>query len=304
MAAIRHLELARTTRGGIAQYECGCSWAFDDFPIFVECPCHTMCRVIPIARQPGDVPAAITVSGSGLAHGSLVSAMSGAAMPIQSGFTVEKKQPERPELELMFDTEPIIGWRAWRVVQHELHGGTVEPRLQPLTGRQLWHPRRRFDADCLPRELIYAHGQDRTHEAPNIGCHCGVWAVRHEQLLPTSDVRLAGDWGLLAIGQVALWGRVIEFEKGWRARYAYPTRLQISSADIRLAEELERLYGVTVDVDLFADQLGRMQRLEELQRQLESITLERGAFLSGTAEPPDTVAERITKILGTGLNSP
>ena len=63
--------------------------------------------------------------------------------------------------------------------------------------------------------------------------------------------------GKVAIGQVALWGKVIEHERGFRATFAYPIelRLDVQAASFleiancgRLAHRLESAYGVPVSV--------------------------------------------------------
>ena len=59
------------------------------------------------------------------------------------------------------------------------------------------------------------------------------------------------------LGEVALWGRVIEHEKGYRATCAYPYRLHMeapapmpgfprSAVNVRLARALSAAYGCEV----------------------------------------------------------
>jgi hypothetical protein len=48
-------------------------------------------------------------------------------------------------------------------------------------------------------------------------------------------------------GQVALWGKVIEGEDGYRAEFAYPKALYVSYLNYRLVEPLS-VYGVPVRV--------------------------------------------------------
>lgn len=69
-----------------------------------------------------------------------------------------------------------------------------------------------------------------------------------------SPSRLRG----LAVGQVALWGRVIEFERGWRAQFAYPTHPYAPSDDALLAHVLRERYGVPVAVGAQAWALERI----------------------------------------------
>jgi hypothetical protein len=62
------------------------------------------------------------------------------------------------------------------------------------------------------------------HAAPDIRCHCGIYAgmsldafERPRPAWPPAPV----------VGTVALWGTVIEHERGWRAAVAYPARLRL-----------------------------------------------------------------------------
>jgi hypothetical protein len=82
-----------------------------------------------------------------------------------------------------------------------------------------------MEARCsTPRILAGWRGR---HEAPDVGCRCGVYASdslavvhRERPAWPPAPV----------IGRVALWGRTIEHERGWRSRFAYPERLRLVCA--------------------------------------------------------------------------
>ena len=61
---------------------------------------------------------------------------------------------------------------------------------------------------------------DDDHEPPHWECSCGLYAAKK----PTDAI---GN----IIGTVAMWGRYVEHERGWRAEYAYPksvTKLKCS----------------------------------------------------------------------------
>lgn len=110
--------------------------------------------------------------------------------------------------------EPIVGWRAWRVARDR--GGLV---LLSGVYDVRWEPGRETSASCQ------AGG---AHAAPGRRCRCGIYAVRE----PAAAVRyLIGrderEVVHRVIGQVALWGRVIEGELGWRAEQAYPVRIWV-----------------------------------------------------------------------------
>lgn len=67
-----------------------------------------------------------------------------------------------------------------------------------------------------------------SHDAPVAMCACGWYAVKQRAALE-AEARYTpqNDDLCLLIGQVALWGRVIEHEKGYRAEYAYPVSLTV-----------------------------------------------------------------------------
>jgi hypothetical protein len=114
-----------------------------------------------------------------------------------------------------------------------------------------WFPNRAFRAACVmhpaPPALTLAGGRD-SHAVPSVNCRCGVYAVRRREYL--SEIVSGGHGLSLAIGQVALWGWVLEYELGYRAEYAYPAGLLVpDEADQGLRTSLRRsarLYGVPV----------------------------------------------------------
>jgi hypothetical protein len=114
--------------------------------------------------------------------------------------------------------EAISGWRAWN-----LSDGDRGPTLRPIgSGVDAWPPRRPVEARCGASALLTI-GIGR-HSAPDIRCRCGIYAGRslealdqHRPAWPPAPV----------VGTVSLWGTVVEHERGWRARFAYPSRLRL-----------------------------------------------------------------------------
>lgn len=106
--------------------------------------------------------------------------------------------------------EPILGWRTWALAGSKRGDGLM---LLPVAGRgRPWQPRRAARAVCPLR---------RTHgPVPGLDCRCGLHATREIDLL-----RRTRDPAVL--GRVALWGRVVEHERGYRAELAYPQRLRL-----------------------------------------------------------------------------
>jgi hypothetical protein len=103
--------------------------------------------------------------------------------------------------------EEVEGWRAWSVVERR---GTYV--LSSLTRAEEWPPGRPFTAACTRRH----------HDAPGRRCSCGVYAAADPNELARLG-RIAG----AAIGQVSLWGRLVEHRRGYRAASAYPTRIRL-----------------------------------------------------------------------------
>jgi len=130
----------------------------------------------------------------------------------------------------------LLGWRCWSADRSE-------GLLRPIFMRGLvWKPRQPHEALC-PEQI---------HPVPTQECQCGLWAVCHPMLLnevgwthapPQGTPKLSG---ALVVGQVALWGNIIEHERGWRAQFGYPTHLYLLDDDEQLAGTLRERYVVPV----------------------------------------------------------
>ncbi|MEO8476747.1 MAG: hypothetical protein ABI572_06810 [Actinomycetota bacterium] len=107
-------------------------------------------------------------------------------------------------------TEPIVAWRSWALTGR---GDGSHLLLRPVAGRaHAWRPREIATATCKRRGVL--------HEAPAIGCRCGLHASQTLDILRKTKCPAV-------LGRVALWGRVVEHELGYRARFAYPQRLRL-----------------------------------------------------------------------------
>jgi hypothetical protein len=142
--------------------------------------------------------------------------------------------------------EPILGWRAWHVVE------TSEGlRLHSIARPVVWAPGEEMSAGCLRhRSLLRPWRKPAPHPAPQPECSCGVYAVRSARTALRGLDVYSRPWRPLhrVIGQVSLWGTVIEGELGWRATTAYPHRLYVPS---------RRLHGPPVlDLDRIIAALG------------------------------------------------
>jgi hypothetical protein len=119
------------------------------------------------------------------------------------------------------EREPILAWRLWRL--HRDAGGDL--RLAPTTPRADWEPGVAIRATCSGAHtrlyVVFNPELAPTHRSPMPGCTCGIHAMKDGARLARSMTPAA------VIGRVAMWGRVIEHSKGWRAEFAYPSRLRL-----------------------------------------------------------------------------
>lgn len=144
--------------------------------------------------------------------------------------------------------EPVVAWRVWRLVEdrdevwlRSLFHSANWPRFEPLEAR------------CEASRLVPWHWWGRRHEAPSEGCECGIygapWSLIAAELKRGILLRRRG----LVVGQVSLWGRVVEAAHGWRAGLAYPRHLFLAGTDGNQAEQYRLLnaleqYGVGAEI--------------------------------------------------------
>lgn len=105
------------------------------------------------------------------------------------------------ELPTFRSRSAIIGWRGWNIIHpYFLTNSSV-----------VWIPGERTEAICTARD----HDDDVI--IPADGCSCGVYAFNAPY-----EVKSQGYVGQTLLGEVYLWGKVIEHERGYKAQYAYP----------------------------------------------------------------------------------
>ena len=127
--------------------------------------------------------------------------------------------------------QAVVGYRVWNVVR-----GPV-PLLASLNGHEEWAPGRAATASCFRRAGPLDTAL-RPHDAPDPSCTCGLYAAKSEdELLDPLNAQLAAlvhaaPQMQLVRGEVAMWGRVVEHERGWRGALAYPLRVVVP-ADFR-----------------------------------------------------------------------
>jgi hypothetical protein len=133
---------------------------------------------------------------------------------------------------------PVTGWRAWVVT--ETADGL---RLGSVLYDEVWTPDTTALAVCRRREDFFAEPLP-PHATPSLACGCGFHAA-HDAADALSYLQGRDEPATVCriLGEVALWGRLVETEAGWRAAAAYPVRLYVPDREI--ADELAA-YGVPV----------------------------------------------------------
>jgi len=147
---------------------------------------------------------------------------------------------------------PIIGYRVW---QWDAAG------LKSLCGER-WRPSQSLAARCRAAAVVgpivgRAENAHDAHDAPQEKCTCGIYAAKTFHHLCSAGYERFG-----IHGEVYLWGKVVEHERGWRAQLAYPKNLFLSldALPFTLAEIRSRLEMLTTyRIDIFvADPKGNI----------------------------------------------
>lgn len=128
---------------------------------------------------------------------------------------------------------PIVSWRLW----HLTYDGTLRSLNEFST---VWEPRKQLTATCVKNDSMKRHETPETTVHP--ACTCGIWGYKTLDELVKADVPDCAEvgcacgmrvWasyarpqiGRLVLGQVYLWGRVMEHKHGYRAEFACVKRL-------------------------------------------------------------------------------
>jgi len=129
---------------------------------------------------------------------------------------------------------PIVGYRVWT---WDTAG------LKSLCGER-WHPNQSLAARCRASAIL---GRDKAtndvHDSPYAHCTCGIYAAKTLHHFGGAGYERYG-----IHGEVYLWGKVVEHERGWRAQLAYPKNLFLSPDGLpfTLAEIRPRVQAVTL----------------------------------------------------------
>jgi hypothetical protein len=125
------------------------------------------------------------------------------------------------------EAAPVQGWRAWVVTE------TVAGlRLGSVLHDDVWTPGTTALATCRRHDDLFA-APVAPHETPGLECGCGFHAA-HDPVDALTYLRGRNEPATVCriLGEVALWGRLVETEAGWRAGAAYPLRLYVDDPAI------------------------------------------------------------------------
>ena len=84
------------------------------------------------------------------------------------------------------------------------------------------------------------------HIAPGPNCHCGLHAARTLAQLVDMSYHKYGNDHFTVVGEISLWGRLIEGTQGWRGQYGYPRRLFVPFEAWTTVTEPLQAYGVAI----------------------------------------------------------
>lgn len=128
----------------------------------------------------------------------------------------------------------VVGWRAWRVLPP---GYLVDMNM-----RSVWEPGEALPAFC------FASSARNWHLAPVVNCVCGYYAYTYP-----GPARRHG----MLYGPVALWGRVITHDTGYRAEFAYPLGILDGTPELFPSDVIESIgvrYGIPINKGLLTSQ--------------------------------------------------
>ena len=167
---------------------------------------------------------------------------------------------------------PIKGYRLWYArwdgnapVLQSLHRSTIWPTGGPLQATCEQRPASL--AAWIRSKLTRSH---QTHPSPAWQCACGIYALRHLEdgelpdISPGACARWMRGLGVQVLGGVLLWGRVIQHEKGFRAKYARPMSLARDVPRTGLSRSVESEIEALFDAVAKRYGIPLVSRLEEL----------------------------------------
>jgi hypothetical protein len=127
----------------------------------------------------------------------------------------------------------MVGWRVWRLADPRLREGALMSTFMT----SIWPAGAAMKACC---------GSDTA------GLRHGIHAFADRgQAEEYFDDQSRGKTTPHVLGKVALWGRVVIHERGYRAQFAYPQTLLVprcyANPRSDIVRDLRRAYGIEVD---------------------------------------------------------
>jgi hypothetical protein len=117
---------------------------------------------------------------------------------------------------------PVRAWRYWQT--------SPRLRLRSVAQRHVeWLPGQPINAVCI----------GGGHPAPSAGCWCGVSGAKDLDALRQHGLCVVP--GPLVVGEVDLWGRILEEDYGYRAQHAVPASIGLVAETVPEGPEGERL---------------------------------------------------------------
>ncbi len=168
----------------------------------------------------------------------------GAMIPVSTFTAPKRPNPPWSTSSVPDLTDYVVGWREWYLLPHpdmpeaKLYSGynIMSTTIEGVSG-PYWPFRKPLESVCAQSEVSPCN-----HEGHQVGHGCGIYAYKNDSL-----------WIAPCWGKVALWGRIVEHEDGYRAQYAYPLELHVKEE--KLADELRINYGCEVVVEEHHDEL-------------------------------------------------
>ncbi len=171
-------------------------------------------------------------------------------------------------------TKPLVGWRGWNVIQP---GFLTTSSITPT----LWLPNERTEAVCRDHQELeetIPHHESWTCKV------CGIYAFNSpEEIFKQNYSKQT------VLGEVWLWGKVIECRRGFRAQYACPKKLYATKAmldanqmvaylafryDIEL-EEIPANHPLVAPPPPSAEEMERIKQQAAAQRRAEEERMQR-----------------------------
>lgn len=134
--------------------------------------------------------------------------------------------------DIRLSDKGLVAWRGWSVIIDFING-----RLSSISTPTIWEPKEKMIAMCLGIDANMA----------------GIWSVKRESFGMFHGVKGLHNYHFHIIGEVYIWGKIVEHGFGYRSEFAYPKSLYVVrynyNADYynKISNKLKP-YGVPVSI--------------------------------------------------------